>query len=172
MRGVAAALVIACAAAGCGPRPAERDTAPPLRQAPPARPALAAAPIAGTPLVVEVAAVERKSAGVLEVRFTLANRSAAPFDVGASLAARPDETRSVSGVSVFSPDGASRVLVLRDERGVPQCSRDVAPLGPDERRDLVVRTLPPGGAATSVLVDVPGAGRLGPVVISPAPAPR
>jgi hypothetical protein len=101
-------------------------------------------------LRIEVLEVARVSAGIVEVRLALVNRSdTAPLQVGTSLADPEDGPGSLSGAYLTVGGGAMRYYVLRDAQGRPVCSTDLAAIEARGRAPAWIRfPAPPDGAAT------------------------
>lgn len=143
-----------------------RGDAGPSRGAAPPRPAEAVGldPIAAAPLGsaesravpglrVEVLDVVRVSAGVVEVRLALVNRSeTAPLHVGTRLGDPEDGPGSLSGAYLTAGGGSRRYYVLRDAQGRPACSTDLAAIDARGRAPAWIRfPAPPEGEATVTL---------------------
>jgi hypothetical protein len=135
---VVAAIVAWRAMDSAGHR--SREAAPPGRaeaggEEPPAPALLGSAESRTLPgLRVEVLDVARVSAGIVEVRLALVNRSeTAPLDVGTRLGEPEDGPGSLSGAFLTASGGAMRYYVLRDAQGRPACSTGLATIDPRGR---------------------------------------
>jgi hypothetical protein len=108
-------------------------------------------------VLIDVVALERPSRDIVEVRLTVGNADPArPVVLGGRFADREDEAGSLSG-AWLTAGATARYFVLRDNRGRPACSSDLAALGPGERRAAWIRFGSPGRARGAITLHVPGA---------------
>ncbi len=134
------------------PKPAAEGKAAPV-----AAPAVLAEAECSNPKVrVQVTEVARSGPESVTVKFRLLNPDrTAPVALGSAFADGAD-TGSLSGVFVLDASGQKKVFVLRNDRGEPQCSTDLAQLAPGAHADAWARYPMPVPGAARLTVQVPG----------------
>jgi hypothetical protein len=102
-------------------------------------------------LRVEVLEVARVSAGIVEVRLALVNRSETlPLQVGTRLGDPEDGPGSLSGAYLTVGGGAMRYYVLRDAQGRPACSTGLPAIDAGGRAPAWIRFPAPPEGETAV----------------------
>jgi hypothetical protein len=161
--GLLAAAVLTASA--CRPREAPPQPPTPSEGGRPTSLARATSPKWPT-LSVEILGLDRPSPDVLEIRLAIVNAPGAPaFEPREAFAADPSETGSLSAVYLLAPDRQTKYFVLRDGRGQPLCTANLAGVGPGGRVEGFVRFVAPGSEVASVTVHVPGFEPAGPLIL-------
>ena len=154
---LAATAVLVATLMGCadpGPDALGESPAP----APAAQPAnLAAANLESAPLRIEVLSLAREGDGLLGLELALVNTSTTEtVRLDDTFAPAAEDRDSIAGVSLLDESGTKRCFILRDEAGLPRCTRDIAPITAGERRVVSARFPAPAEDVEHVTVEVPG----------------